>query len=237
MNNKLKMLFSYFRGLKTKTLDTDIIFDVNTLEEWDEKFYYNKNDGQRAVIKPPDVIISVFNDIIKTIRPEFNKYNYYEFSELWHLNIDIYPFENKMVFTSDCNVEKEKKLKSVTYVEDINFTPKSKNYLNEIFDEGIIKKLEIEFYGRWDDGQVKSVLVNDINTRLDGEDEEKYWNIVNDVMIDLQGRWWNGENGVSGEIIIYSNDKVVIDCIEYYEEYENTDMNIEITLNSFNDEL
>ena len=40
MKNKLKMFFSYFKGLKVKTVDTDIPFDVNTIEPgWNEHFY------------------------------------------------------------------------------------------------------------------------------------------------------------------------------------------------------
>ena len=227
------MLFSYFRGLKTDVLGSDIMFDTNHIEDWDKKFYYTKKDGYRGLINLPDVIVDAFIQIINEIKPNFNKFNNYEYSELWHLTIIIYPFENKMNFTSSCKKEKTKPLKGVTYVDDISFTPKVKHYLNDLFDDGVIKYIDIVFYGRWDDGEVYEYYVNDIDARIDGETEENCWNIVNDVMRDFQGQWWNSENGFEGKITIFHNDKVVIEVKEFYEEYEDTDMNITIDLDRY----
>ena len=236
MKNKLKMFFSYFKGLKVKTVDTDIPFDVNTIEPgWNEHFYFRKSDGQKSLVTPPDTIISIFSEILNKITPEFRKYNNYEYDELWYLNALIYPFENRIVFTSDCKQEISIKKKETVNLDDI--TTRTKEIIYDIFEDDIIKKLELHFYGRWDDGEVFEAYVNDIDARIDSEDEDRYWVIVNDIMKRNVNLYWNGENGFKGRIIVYANGKVIIDGYEFEEEYEPTDMNIQITLDNFNDEL
>jgi hypothetical protein len=236
MKNKLKMFFSYFKGLNVKTVDTDITFDVDTIEPgWNEHFYFIKSDGQKSLVTPPGTVISIFNELINKITPEFRKYNDYEYSELWYLNALIYPFENRIVFTSDCKQEISIKKKETTNLDGIN--TRTKEIIYDIFEDDIIKKIELHFYGRWDDGEVFKVYVNDIDARIDSEDEDRYWVIVNDIMKRNVNLYWNGENGFKGRIIVYANGKVIIDGYEFEEEYQPTDMNIQITLDNFNDEL
>lgn len=235
MSNKLKMFFSYFKGLKVKTVDTDIPFDVNTIDYWNKHFYFTKSDGQKSLLTPPDTIISIFIEILDKITPEFRKYNDYEYSELWYLYALIYPFENRIVFTSECKQEISIKKKEMVNLDDI--TTRTKEIIYDIFEDDIIKKLELHFYGRWDDGEVFEAYVNDIDARIDSEDEDIYWSIVNDIMRRNVSIYWNGENGFKGRIIVYANGKALIDGYEFEEEYQPTDMNIQITLDNFNDEL
>lgn len=228
MKNKLKMLFSYFRGLKKETLETSIFFDsYMNIIDWDETFSLN--------FKLAGTFKDIILEIIEKLKSKISKYNDYDYSDDWYLNIKIYPFENKMIFTSECKLEFERKKREVSNLETYILKPQTNNYLEDIFEDNIIKKIEFHFYGRWDDGEVFEVFVNDIKTRLDNEDE--YWFIVNDIMRNYLGQWWNSENGFRGDITIFSNGKLIIDGFEFYEDYDKTNMNIVITDESFDDEL
>ncbi len=103
MKNKLKMLFAYFRALKDKNVHTHITLDRSHIEDWDEKFQVNDK-----YIQPAGLIIKIIEELIELYYDEFDRYNDYDIDTYWYLEINIYPFENRLVFTSECKVEKAK---------------------------------------------------------------------------------------------------------------------------------
>ena len=106
MKNKLKMLFAYFRAFKDKNVFTHLTLDRNYIEDWGRDFQVNGK-----YIKSIGSITNIIEELVKLYEDEFYRYNDYSVDEYWYLEIHIHPFENRLIFTSECKVEKGKRNK------------------------------------------------------------------------------------------------------------------------------
>jgi hypothetical protein len=227
MKNKLKMLFAYFRGLKDKNVHTHLSLDREDIEDWDRKFYVNGK-----YITPAGSIIKIIEELIELYYDEFYRYNDYDIDTYWYLEIHIYPFENRLVFTSECKVEKATRNKKRYDFKDL--TQENKNFVNKVYEENEgLTKFQIEFTGRWDDGEIHRVYFD--NRRHNFDDDDGFWGLVVDLMLTAEGRWWNEGPGAEGDLVVWDS-VMFLDYVKYEEEYEDTGMNIEVTPDNVKEE-
>lgn len=227
MKNKLKMLFAYFRALKDKNVHTHITLDRSHIEDWDEKFQVNNKR-----IKPTGSIIKIIEELIELYDDEFYRYNDYDVDDYWYLEIHIKPFENKLIFTSECKVEKATRNKKRYDFKDLR--QENKDFINKIYEENEgLTKFEIEFTGRWDDGEIDSVYFD--GRRHDFDDDVEFWGLVAELMNMAEGRWWYERNGTEGDLVVWDS-VMFLDYTKYDEEYEDTGMRIEVTPDNVKEE-
>jgi len=227
MKNKLKMLFAYFRGLKDKNVHTHLTLDREDIEDWDRKFYVNGK-----YITPAGSIIKIIEELIELYYDEFYRYNDYDIDTYWYLEIHIYPFENRLVFTSECKVEKTTRNK--TRYDFIDLTQENKDFVNKVYEENEgLTKFQIEFTGRWGDGDINYVYFD--NKRHHFDDDVEFWGLINDLMVQSEGRWWNESTGAEGDLVVWDS-VMFLDYIKYEEEYEDTGMRIEVTPDNVKEE-
>jgi hypothetical protein len=228
MKNKLKMLFAYFRAFKDKNIFTHLTLDRDYIEDWGETFTIN---DKRAT--PAGSITKIIEDLIKLYYDEFYRYNDYDVDEYWYLEIHIKPFENKLIFTSECKVEKKTRNKKQYDFKDLN--QESKDFINKIYEENEgLTKFEIEFTGRWDDGEIDLVYFD--NRRHYFDDDDGFWGLVVDLMHKAEGGpYWNEGPGASGDLVVWDS-VMFLDYIKFDEEYEDTGMRIEVTPDNVKEE-
>lgn len=227
MKNKLKMLFAYFRAFKDKNVHTHLTLDRDYIEDWGERFQVNNK-----YIIPAGSIIKIIEELIKLYYDEFYRYNDYDVDEYWYLEIHIYPFENRLVFTSECKVEKATRNKKRYVFKDL--TQENKNFVNKVYEENEgLSKFQIEFTGRWDDGEINRVYFD--GRRHDFDNDDGFWGLVVDLMHKAEGRWWNEGPGAEGDLVVWDS-VMFLDYVKYEEEYEDTGMEIEITPDNVKDE-
>jgi len=228
MKNKLRMLFAYFRALKDKNVFTHLTLDRSHIEDWGETFDIN---GKR--VKPVGSVIKIIKELIKLYNDEFYRYNDYDVDEYWLLEIHIKPFENKLIFTSECKVEKKTRNKKQYDFKDLN--QESKDFINKIYEENEgLTKFEIEFTGRWDDGEIDLVYFD--NRRHYFDDDDGFWGLVVDLMHKAEGGpYWNEGPGASGDLVVWDS-VMFLDYIKFDEEYEDTGMRIEVTPDNVKEE-
>ena len=227
MKNKLKMLFAYFRALKDKNVYTHLTLDRDYIEDWGETFDIN---GKR--VKPVGSVIKIIEELIKLYYDEFYRYNDYDVDEYWYLEIHIKPFENKLIFTSECKVEKETRNKKQYVFKDL--TQENKDFVNKIYEENEgLTKFQILFTGRWDDGNIHRVYFD--GRKHDIDDDVEFWGLINDLMVQSEGRWWNERNGAEGDLVVWDS-VMFLDYIKFDEEYEDTGMRIEVTPDNVKEE-
>jgi hypothetical protein len=228
MKNKLKMLFAYFRALKDKNVHTHLALDREDIEDWSRKFYVNGK-----YITPAGSIIKIIEELIELYYDEFDRYNDYDIDTYWYLEINIYPFENRLVFTSECKVEKAKRNKE--QYDFIDLTQENKNFVNKIYDENEgLTKFKIEFTGRWDDGEINRVYFD--NKRHHFDDDDGFWGLVVDLMHKAEGGpYWNEGPGAEGDLLVWDS-VMFLDYTSFYEEYEDTGMRIGVTPDNVKEE-
>jgi hypothetical protein len=229
MKNKLKMLFAYFRALKDKNVHTHITFDRSHIEDWDEKFQVNNKR-----IKPTGSIIKIIEELIELYYDDFLRYNDYSVDEYWYLEIHIKPFENKLIFTSECKVEKTTRNKKQYDFKDLR--QENKDFINKVYEENEgLTKFEIEFTGRWDDGEIDSVYFDNRRHNFD-DDDDGFWGLVVDLMHKAEGGpYWNEGPGAEGDLVVWDS-VMFLDYVKYEEEYEDTGMRIEVTPDNVKEE-
>ena len=228
MKNKLKMLFAYFRVFKDKNIFTHLALDRDYIEDWDEKFQVNGK-----YIKPVGSVIKIIEELIQLYYDDFYRYNDYSVDEYWYLEIHIHPFENKLIFTSECKVEKAKRNKKRYDFKDLR--QENKDFINKIYEENEgLTKFEIEFTGRWDDGEIDSVYFD--GRRYDFDDDDGFWGLVVDLMHKAEGGpYWNEGPGAEGDLLVWDS-VMFLDYTKYDEEYEDTGMRIEVTPDNVKEE-
>jgi hypothetical protein len=228
MKNKLKMLFAYFRAFKDKNIFTHLTLDRDYIEDWGETFTINDKR-----VTPAGSITKIIEDLIKLYYDEFYRYNDYDVDEYWYLEIHIKPFENKLIFTSECKVEKKTRNKKQYDFKDLN--QESKDFINKIYEENEgLTKFEIEFTGRWDDGEIDLVYFD--NRRHYFDDDDGFWGLVVDLMHKAEGGpYWNEGPGASGDLVVWDS-VMFLDYIKFDEEYEDTGMRIEVTPDNVKEE-
>jgi hypothetical protein len=218
MKNKLKMLFAYFRAFNDKNIFTHITLDRDYIEDWGETFTIN---GKR--VQPAGSITKIIEELIKLYYDEFYRYNDYDVDEYWYLEIHIKPFENKLIFTSECKVEKATRNRKQYDFKDL--TSKNKDFINKVYEENEgLTKFEIQFSGRWDDGEIHRVYF-----------DVEFWELINDLMVQSEDRWWNERNGAEGDLVVWDS-VMFLDYIKFDEEYEDTGMRIEVTPDNVKEE-
>ena len=224
MKNKVKMVLAYFRALGG-SFYTDITFEHNRIESWDESFI--EVYGTRK-IKPPKVIIDIFEELFNLYEGKINYFNDYDSDEIWYLTVDVKPEENLIRFTSECEymVESQREFKGSVDDYDIQ---KGIKFFEEHY--GLESELTIIFDGSWDDGKIIRISVDKTIPILDTWMDKVAWNIVNKIMIQEFVQYWNSNDGYTGEIKILKGreDLVIGDLEEKWREYNDTKMNIVIT--------
>jgi hypothetical protein len=228
MKNKLRMLFAYFRALKDKNVFTHLTLDRSHIEDWGETFDIN---GKR--VKPVGSVIKIIKELIKLYNDEFYRYNDYDVDEYWLLEIHIKPFENKLIFTSECKVEKSKGHKKQYDFKDLK--QENKDFINKVYEENEgLTKFEIQFTGRWDDGNINRVYFD--GRRHNFDDDDGFWGLVVDLMHKAEGGpYWNERNGAEGDLVVWDS-VMFLDYTKYDEEYEDTGMRIEVTPDNVKEE-
>jgi hypothetical protein len=224
MKNKVKMVLAYFRALGG-SFYTDITFEYNRIESWDEKFI--EVYGTRK-IEPPKVIIDIFEELFNLYKGKINYFNDYDSDEIWYLTVDIKPEENLIRFTSECEYMESSQREFKGSVDDYDIQ-KGIKFFEEHY--GLESELTIIFDGSWDDGKIIRISVDKTIPILDTWMDKVAWNIVNKIMTQEFVQYWNSNDGYTGEIKILKGreDLVIGDLEEKWREYNDTKMNIVIT--------
>jgi len=224
MKNKVKMVLAYFRALGG-SFYTDITFEYNRIESWDEKFI--EVYGTRK-IEPPKVIIDIFEELFNLYVDKINYFNDYDSDEIWYLTVDVKPEENLIRFTSECEYMESSQREFKGSVDDYDIQ-KGIKFFEEHY--GLESELTIIFDGSWDDGKIIRISVDKTIPILDTWMDKVAWNIVNKIMIQEFVQYWNSNDGYTGEIKILKGreDLVIGDLEEKWREYNDTKMNIVIT--------
>jgi hypothetical protein len=224
MKNKVKMVLAYFRALGG-SFYTDITFEYNRIESWDEKFI--EVYGTRK-IEPPKVIIDIFEELFNLYKGKINYFNDYDSDEIWYLTVDVKPEENLIRFTSECEYMESSQREFKGSVDDYDIQ-KGIKFFEEHY--GLESELTIIFDGSWDDGKIIRISVDKTIPILDTWMDKVAWNIVNKIMTQEFVRYWNSNDGYTGEIKILKGreDLVIGDLEEKWREYNDTKMNIVIT--------
>jgi hypothetical protein len=222
MKNKVKMVLAYFRALGGNFY-TSITFEYNRIEDWDERFA--EVYGNRRV-KPPKVIIDIFEELFKLYKDRINYFNDYDSDEYWYLTVDVNPNENYIRFTSECEFVGASAREFKGDVDDYDIEDDLSSFERKYDLES---DLVIEFKGKWDDSQITGILVDDkyVETTSNFNDTDA-WNIVNKIMSKEFSKFWSSDDGYEGDIKI-SGSIVIGDINDIYREYGNTGMDIIIT--------
>ncbi len=222
MKNKLRMLFAYFRAFKTETV-TSVYTMEHTYVEEEGRFYMHSSD---KYIKPQELIINVIEELInlKSTKDQFNKYNNYDSDEYWYLEITIKPFENRIIFESECKFEKTENFDKELKLVDLNKT--NQKFITEVMEESELHKIEMSFYGRWGDGEVVDIEFDNRSKQF--TNDGPFWLVVNNIVENLEGNYWNDQEGIDGEITIIGDD-VYIEYKKHYTELDSTDLKLIIT--------
>ena len=124
MKQKLKLLFAFLRGLKGYLVDTSITFDRLYIEDWDDKFDITNEQRQTKRMKLQPNLQRLIEELIKNHIDDFYEYLDLTWDDYWYLYINIYPFENRIVFTSSHKTETRESFnkKFRVLVADIHFT-------------------------------------------------------------------------------------------------------------------
>jgi len=221
MNKRLILFFELLKQMGVLLGEINMTLDVNTIEEWDESIIYDVKD-RRQSRKLPNFLVKVIKDLLEEYEYKFNRYNNYDIDEYWYLTILINTEIKEINFRSSCKQEKEDEFEREYILNDLK--EDTRNIINVLTNnnENIV---DIEFYGRWDDGQITKVYVN--NKKHDSYDDEDYWTVVNELMTLRQGRFCNESVGSKGEVRLWGDD-ILIDGFDYTEEYEPTNLNLTI---------
>lgn len=239
MKQKVRILLAYFRGFGIDRFNTYINFDYNSISDWNEIF----EDFRGNEVKPPSSIIQILEDLIDYKMKEFHKYNVYDWDEYWTLMVNIYPKENRINFQSECRIQNEEAYKfeyNLESSEEMSRSGDKTTLPQHILDE-INKTLEIEIDDEdtlvtfYFDGSYDEIYVEDVRVDNDRYEVRKHpWvDLLDRIMRWAVDRWWNEGPGNSGTVKIVRNESLVISGVFKNQDYEYTDMNINVTPDSF----
>jgi hypothetical protein len=226
MKNKLKFLFAYFRGFKTSSLITHINIEYHTIEDWDQKYITQEEKGVYAL----DSINQMLEEVVELYNKDFDIYNNYQWDSYWTLMIEIFPFENRINFKSECKLKVFYNKKS-----EFSLDPKNKNFIGEkildkiniVFEEELIGKDQFHFTFDGDNDQI------DINFYYAPFDEDLLADLADIVMIKIQDNFWMDNGGVYGEMTIKKGESLILDWVLRDFDYKMTKMDINITPENF----
>lgn len=201
--------------------EINMTLDRNRIEDWDESILYDVK-GQKQKRKLPNFLVKVIEDLLDEYEYKFNRYNNYDIDEYWYLTILINTELKEINFQSSCKQEKENEFEREYILNDLK--EDTRNIINVLTNNNK-NIVDIEFYGRWDDGGITKVYVN--NNKYEFDDDENYWTVVNELMILREGKYWNENVGSKGEVRLWGDD-ILMDGFDYTEEYEPTNLNLTI---------
>ena len=226
MNKRLILFFELLKQMGVRLGEIYMTLERNNIEDWDESIFYDVKD-RRQSRKLPNFLVKVIEDLLDEYENEFYRYNNYDIDDYWYLTILINTEVKEINFRSSCKEEKVDDFEREYILNDLK--EDTRNIVNEITNnnENIV---DIEFYGRWDDGQITNVYVN--NKKHESYDEDKYWTVINELMILHRGRYWNESVGSRGEIRLWGDD-ILMNGYDYSEDYEPTKLNLIVTPNNF----
>jgi len=232
MKQKLKLLFAFLRGLKGHLVDTSITFDRLYIQDWDDKFDVTNEQRQTKRMKLPPNLQRFIEELIKNHMDDFYEYLDLDWDDYWNLYINIYPFENRIVFTSSHKVEERESFNKVFNYGDLS--KKNKETILQFYENNEdLAKIEYEFVGEWDDGKIYSLEFDGILRRINNQMDEDLWMIVNELMKTITGNnYWNTDVGAEGHVTIWG-DSIFIKGVTKDQEYESTDMEFEINLDTY----
>jgi hypothetical protein len=238
MKQKVRILLAYFKGFGVDRVNTYINFDYSSISDWNRIF----EDSRGNEIKPPDSIIQILEDLIGYKMKDFHKHNEYDWDEYWTLFINIYPKENRINFQSECKFQTEENYKmkydlqssdEMSRTGDNDTLPQQildqidATFNTEISEEDFL--VTFSFDGSYDEIYVEDVYVDRIaNTR-----KQPWVNLLDNILKNKIDRWWNEGPGFSGNVKILKNISLTINGVWKTEDYEMTDMNINVTPDSF----
>jgi len=218
MKNKLKMLFAYFRAFKSKSIHATYSMDLSYIEEQG-----NFDNGEKT-IRPQELMVEIVEELIGLYSYDFHSYNNYNNDEYWYLDIIINPFENKIIFQSECNYEKSEDFDKELKLDSLD--KHSQTFIEEVFNEYDLHKLEMSFYGRWGDGEVIDIEFDNRINRV--KSDEQFWVVTYNIMKIFEGKYWNEDTGITGDITIIGDD-IYVEYKKLYTELDQTELNLVIT--------
>jgi hypothetical protein len=239
MKQKVRILLAYFRGMGVDNINAYINFMYNTIEDWDETFEDNKGN----VIKPPNSIIGIIDDLIDYKMRDFHTYNEYDYDEYWTLIVNIYPKENRINFQSECRFQDEQEYQydiDLTSSEEMSRTgdkrtlpQKTLDEINKTFQSEVDEEDEMVSYTF--DASNDEIYVNDIyvDKVKYGARKQPWADLLDKIMREVLDRWWSSESGTYGTIKIIKDKNLIIDSNFRSQDYGPTDMNINVTPDSF----
>ena len=118
MKQRLKLFFAFLRGLKGHLVDTSILIDMSSIEDWDDKFDITNEQRQTKRMKLPPNLQRFIEELIKNHMDDFYEYLDLTWDDYWYLYINIYPFENRIVFTSSHKVEERESFNKILFLID-----------------------------------------------------------------------------------------------------------------------
>ena len=239
MKQKVRILLAYFRGFGVDRFNTYINFDYNSISDWNEIF----EDPRGNEVKPPSSIIQILEDLIDYKMKDFHKHNDYDWDEYWTLFVNIYPKENRINFQSECKIQHEEGYEfefDLQSSEEMARSGDKTTLPQNILDE-VNKTLEIEIDDEDNlvtfhfDGSYDEIYVEDVRVDNDRYEVRKHpWaSLLDKIMRFAVDRWWNEGPGNSGKVKIVRNVNMVISGDYKSQDYEYTDMNINVTPDSF----
>jgi len=239
MKNKLRILFRYFKSLQMEQVITHINFDYRYIDDWNESFDAHGSKESRNRIRPPKFIINIIDELVDLYVDDFHKYNFYDESEYWSLIITIRPYDEELYFSSECEEVVEGLPSSIENFFD-TLPNSTVGYIAEVFEELKDREiLQIFFDGRYDETKIYEVTLNEkiVTLSFNGDFETNLYKIIDSIMTDFQGRWWNEGPGIYASLILDPN-KEIFKIVYTHREREHlpTEMNILITPVNVKDE-
>lgn len=233
MKDRLKMLFAYFRGFKSQIVSTSILIDDADAEifDWDQNYFFD-NDKKYTPIKP---INDTIEKLIKIYYNEFTKHNTYDWDTLWSLDITISPFENKILFESECKQPNDIDIDQMFEINDMNSTRRQPVLDFQSKVEATI--IDIQFFGEFDSGEVTRLEFDNREKPINGPDwdEDDLLNVVDSIMTSFDGKYWNESGGYSGDIRIWGDD-IILNCVKHELDYSPTGLKLVVTTENVKDE-
>jgi len=225
MNKRLILFFELLKQMGVRLGEIYMTLERNNIEDWDESIFYDVKD-RRQSRKLPNFLVKVIEDLLDEYENEFYRYNNYDIDDYWYLTILINTELKEINFRSSCKEEKADDFEREYILNDLK--EDTRNIINVLTNNENI--VDIEFYGSWDDGSITKVYVN--NKKPESYDEDKYWTVINELMILHRGRYWNESVGSQGEIRLWGDD-ILMNGYDYSEDYEPTKLNLIVTPNNF----
>jgi len=236
MKNKLRILLAYFRGLGFNRYNTYINYDYDYVNEWER--YFEDNRGNQYSL--PKSLEEIFFELINYKMKDFHKSNEYDFDEYWTLIVNVYPNENRINFQSECKFQTKE-----DYTYDIDLTSSNEmsrtgdkktlsqsllDQIEKVFNSEVDEedeRVEFDFQGSYDEIYIVDHI--EVDGQLYNVRKEPWSNLLDGIMRELIDRWWADGPGISGKIEFIRNNSIKIECTFKSEDYDYTDMNINVT--------